>query len=354
MRYRLWGTVALLALLAVPGRALGASAQPVSNSKLAFPAAFTLTPTGDRILYGERLTGRIGWLDPSTGAHTLLLTIPKVSTTGEQGVLGLALSPRYPSDRRVWAYVTRTVGGSVKNQLLRIRPDGSGFTVVRSLPAAYHHNGGHIAFGPDGRLYVVVGENGDPSNAQKLAVLAGKMLRLNADGTVPPNNPSPASPVIAYGIRNSFGFTFDPSTGRLWETENGPSCNDEINLISRSRLENFGWGPTQTCHTPPPAPMNTNRDGPSPVLPKLFFPVPPALTGAAFCNGCGLSASGQLIFGAYNTGKIRSAKLNPARTGIVRQSAIYDDRNPVLSVETPLNGGPIYFSTTKNIFRLRP
>jgi glucose/arabinose dehydrogenase len=356
MRYR-WSVttlVAVLALLAVPGSALGADAQPISNSTLAFPAAFTITPTGDRILYGERLTGRIGWLNPSTGAHTTLFTVPNVSAAGEQGVLGLALSPRYPRDRRVWAYVTRTVSGSVENQLVRIRGDGSGFAVLRNFPAAHNHDGGHIAFGPDGKLYVVVGDNKVPRNAQNLTTLAGKMLRLNPDGTVPTNNPDPASPVLAYGIRNSFGFTFDPQSGRLWETENGPSCNDEINLISRSRLENFGWGPSQTCSSPPPPPTNTNQDGPNPVLPKLFFSVPPALTGAVFCSGCALLSSGQLFFGDYNTGTIHRAKLNSARTGIVRQGAFYHHPTSVLSVETPLNGGPIYFSTTKNIFRLRP
>jgi glucose/arabinose dehydrogenase len=356
MRYR-WSVttlVAVLALIAVPGSALGASAQSISNSTLAFPAAFTLTPSGDRILYGERLTGRIGWLNPSTGGHVQLFKVPDLTATGERGVLGLALSPDYPRDGRVWAYATRSVSGSVEGQLLRIQADGSGFKVLRSFPAAHNHNGGHIAFGPDGRLYVVVGDNTNERNAQDLGVLAGKMLRLNPDGTVPSDNPNPASPVLAYGIRNSFGFTFDPQNGHLWETENGPACNDEINLIPRSKLTNFGWGPSETCDSPPAPPKNTNRDGPSPVLPKLFFSVPPALTGAAFCTACGLSSEGQLFFGDYNTGTIHRAKLNLARTGIVHESGFYHHSASVLSVETPLKGGPIYFSTPKNIYRLRP
>ena len=99
-------------------------------------------------------------------------------------------------------------------------------------------------FGPDGKLYVVVGDNDNPALAQNLAVLAGKMLRLNPDGTVPSDNPRAGSPIIGYGIRNSFGFTFDPQSGRLWETENGPECNDEINLVARLTLRNFGWGPS--------------------------------------------------------------------------------------------------------------
>ena len=226
-----------------------------------------------------------------------------MATVGDQGLLGLALHRSYPTDGRLWAFVTRDVSGTARNQLVRIRADGSGFTVLRSFPTAELRDGGRIMFGPDGKLYVVVGDNESPGLAQNLAVLAGKVLRLNADGTVPSDNPRAGSPVIGYGFRNSFGFTFDPQNGRLWATDNGPECNDEINLVPRFTLNNFGWGPSQTCSSPPPAPRNTNQDGPKPVLPKLYFAKPPALTGAAFCDQCGLSSSGQLFFGDFNDGR---------------------------------------------------
>jgi glucose/arabinose dehydrogenase len=348
-------TLAIVVLLgAFRGDALAASARPLSPASLRFPAAFAVTPHGARILYGELHTGRIRWLDTSTGASATFFTVPNLATAGEQGVLGVALSRSYPNDRRVWVYVTRSVSGTVKNQLLRIQGDGSGFAVLRSFPAAPYHDGGRIMFGPDGRLYVVVGDNENQWNAQDLGSLAGKMLRLNPDGTVPSDNPRPSSPIIGYGIRNSFGFAFDPRSGRLWETENGPACNDEINLVARLRLENFGWGPSQSCSSPPLAPYNTNQDGPSPVMPKHFFRVPPALTGAAFCRRCDLAGAGQLFFGDYNTGTIHRATLNSARTGIVSQAPFYDHPNSVLSLETPLDGGPIYFSTPSNILRLKP
>ncbi len=85
-----------------------------------------------------------------------------MATVGYQGLLGLALHPSHPSDGRVWAFVTRTVSGTAKNQLLRIRADGSGFAVLRSFPTADLHNGGRILFGPDGKLYVVIGDNDRP------------------------------------------------------------------------------------------------------------------------------------------------------------------------------------------------
>jgi hypothetical protein len=125
-------------------------------------------------------------------------------------------------------------------------------------------------------------------------------------------------------------------------------------LVAPLKLENFGWGPSETCSTPPAAPANTNQDGPSPVLPKYFFPVPPGITGATFCHQCGLGSNGQLFFGDFNNGLIRRAKLTSARTGIASQAKLYDHPDSVISLESPLNGGPIYFSTKTNLFRLNP
>jgi glucose/arabinose dehydrogenase len=353
---RLWlsAVLAVAGVLAVPAGALGASAQQISPTALNFPAAFTLTPDGNRILYGERFTGRISWLNPSTGVRTPLITVPNVATTGDQGLLGLAVHPSYPADRRVWAFVTRRVAGTPRNQLLRINANGSGFSVVRSLATASSRDGGRIMFGPDGKLYVTIGDTESPALAQNLNSQAGKVLRFNSDGTVPADNPRPGSPVIAYGFRNSFGFTFDPQSGRLWATDNGPHCNDEVNLVPRLTLTNFGWGPSQTCETPPPAPRNTNRDGPTPILPRLFFANPPALTGAAFCDLCGLSTPGDLFIGAYVNGMIYRVRLTPDRRSIASHAPFYRHLGGVVSVETPLDDGPIYFSTRTNIFRLKP
>ena len=342
------------ALFVTPGSAMAASAQPLSPSDLAVPAAFAATPDGTRILYGERHTGRIRRLNPATGTSTPFFTVPGVANAGEQGLLGLALHPSYPSNGRVWAFATRTVSGAPRNQLLRISADGSGFAVVRSLPTAPFHIGGRIMFGPDNKLYVVIGENNIPALAQDLTSLAGKVLRLNPDGTVPSDNPLGGSPIIAYGIRNSFGFAFDPQQGGLWLTDNGDDCNDEVNLVARLTLRNHGWGPSATCSSPPPAPRNTNQDGPSPVQPKLFLPESQGITGAAFCRLCGLSSPGRLFFAEFNTGTIRRAMLTPAHTGIASQAPYYVHPDPVFSVEAPVDGGPIYFSTRTNIFRLNP
>src|SRR5437868_14595228 len=131
----------------------------------------------------------------------------------------------------------------------------------------------------------MIGEGHHPANSQDLtANLRGKILRLDRDGTAAAGNPH--GRIWSFGHRNSFGFDFDPATGRLWETENGPACNDELNLIRPGK--NYGWGASETCATPPAPPRNTNQDGPSPVLPKRLYGKVIAPTGAAFCSSCGL------------------------------------------------------------------
>src|SRR5215210_1081005 len=238
-------------LLASPARA-ATVATPVATG-LAWPSAFTFLPDG-RIFYGERFTGEIRLRDPVMGTDDLVFTIPDVAGDGEQGLLGLALHPEYPAvtGLHVYAYVTRTVGGVAVNQILRIRVTqrniGYRWGVIYEAPATQFHDGGRIMFGPDQRLYLVVGDAQDPANAQNLSNTFGKVLRMTSVGAVPADNPF-GNLVWAYGIRNSYRFTFDPATQRLWETENGPACNDELNLVVKGA--NHAWGPSQTCSTPP-------------------------------------------------------------------------------------------------------
>src|SRR5687768_12213263 len=242
---------------------------------LPFPAAFTVDANG-RFFYGERFTGRIRIFNPATSSKVLFFTVPNVnSSAGEGGLLGLALHPNFPAAPYVYAYATRNVAGQVRCQILRITASGNSGTALRVIfdtTAGNIHNGGRILFGPDNRLYVVIGEQNDQAAAQNLGSPLGKILRMTANGGVPGDNPFPGSLVFAYGFRNSFGFDFDPQTGQLWEEDNGPECGDELNRVVRGR--NHGWGPHATCSTPPPPPRNTNQDGPSPVLPRRFYTPP--------------------------------------------------------------------------------
>ena len=234
------------------------------------PAGFTFLP-GGKLLYAERGTGQIRILNLETKHTRRFFTIAGVNGAGERGALGVAVHPAWPDQPFVYVFATRNAGGNLRNQIVRIRANkhdgawkGVGMKVLLSAPASNdpYHNGGRIEFGPDGRLYAIVGDGHNSTNAQDVTGnLRGKILRLRADGGVPADNPmigGERTRMFAYGIRNSFGFAFDPDTGDLWETENGPGCNDEVNRIVAG--ENYGWGPSESC-------PNTNNSGPSPRLP---------------------------------------------------------------------------------------
>ena len=132
-------------------------------------------------------------LDPASGHLSVLYTVTNVESNGEQGLLGLAVDPGWPKQPFVYAYVTRQVK-TLQNQLLKIKVSndkGVSQKIIWRLdttPGTYH-DGGHIDFGPDGKLYVVVGEGHDSANAQDLTNDAGKVLRMNRNGGVPKDNP---------------------------------------------------------------------------------------------------------------------------------------------------------------------
>jgi glucose/arabinose dehydrogenase len=157
---------------------------------------------------------------------------------GEDGLLGIAVSPSYARDHRIFLYACTGRG----NEVLRATFDGRRLTVDRpvltGIPHGVIHNGGRLAFGPDGYLYVSTGETGNGDLAQDEHSLGGKILRITQDGKPAPGNPDPGSPVWTLGHRNVEGLAFDPA-GRLWASELGDQTWDELNLIQKGT--NYGW-----------------------------------------------------------------------------------------------------------------
>ncbi|GIU98850.1 MAG: hypothetical protein KatS3mg014_0466 [Actinomycetota bacterium] len=345
------GPLLLVLLGAAPPALADIGARPVATG-LAQPVGFTFGP-GPTLWYVEKATGEVRVVDLRSGRDRLFSRVSRIDAAGERGLLGVALHPRYPSRPFVYVYATRRSGGDLENQLLRIREeDGVGVRrrVLLSSPvgSATNHNGGRILFGPDGMLYVVIGDGAEPDRAQRLADLRGKVLRVRPDGAVPATNPFD-SPVWAFGLRNSFGFAFDPRTDRLWLTDNGPACNDEVNRIRAGR--NYGWGPSATCEGP--APRNTNRDGPRPVLPELYLPDAVGITGIAFCEGCGLGrrSEGRLFFSAVTDGLLRRVALGDRRTTVRSSRVVYRHDRGIISIEVGPRGR-LYFSDMTGIYRL--
>lgn len=318
------------------------------------PSGFTIAPDG-RFFYGERFTGRIMIYDPGTKKKTVFYTVTNLSTQGESGLLGLAIHWNYPTRPWVYAYATRFQNGSPHNQILKLTDDGGRGSLTKiiwksDVESTGYHDGGRILWEDGGALLAIVGDATSPANAQNLSVEVGKILRMRGDGTVPADNPIGGSLVYAYGIRNSYGFDIDEDGGLVWETENGPECNDEVNRIVAG--ENYGWGPSQTCSTPPSPPSNTNQDGPSPTLPEKYWGDTIAPTGMAFCFGCHISGSdGTVFWGAFNDRKVRRGYLNDARDDITSSKVVYTHGSSILSMEVGPNGN-IHFSDSGGIWKL--
>ncbi|MFI5797205.1 PQQ-dependent sugar dehydrogenase [Streptomyces sp. NPDC051677] len=195
------------------------------------------------LLVASRDEGKITRVDEKTGRKTELGEVPGVSAAGEGGLLGLALSPDYASDHMVYAYFTSASDNRIVRMLYDTkRPSGDQLgapdTVFKGIPKGMIHNGGRIAFGPDGMLYAGTGESGDRGLAQDKKSLGGKILRLTPEGEPAPGNPFPDSPVYSYGHRNVQGLAWD-SEQRLFASEFGQATWDELNAIEPGA--DYGW-----------------------------------------------------------------------------------------------------------------
>jgi glucose/arabinose dehydrogenase len=205
------------------------------------PWSITFLPNGD-MLATERLGAvrRIG-----EDGKTFL--VEGVSETSEGGLLGIALDPEFAQNNTVYVYLTATIAGNLQNRVdqYTLENDTLGFekTILGSIPAASYHNGGAIAFGPDKKLYITTGDAAQSQLAQNTSSLAGKVLRINGDGSIPNDNPF-GNAVWSYGHRNPQGITWD-GEGRLWSVEHGQSGIDggsgldELNIIEKGA--NYGW-----------------------------------------------------------------------------------------------------------------
>jgi glucose/arabinose dehydrogenase len=238
--------------------------------RLEVPWGVGFLPDGAAVVT-ERISGRVLRVTPD-GRVSSLGAITAAVPQGEAGLLGTAVSPDFATDRTLFFYLTT---GS-DNRVVKARLEGSqlGATsvVLDGIPAGFIHDGGRIAFGPDGHLYVTTGETGDPELAQDPASLAGKILRITADGEPAPGNPDPGSPVWSLGHRNVQGLAWDDE-GRLWASEFGDSAWDELNLVERGG--NYGW----------PRVEGTGG-GPDFIDPQLVWPVEQASpSGLAYAGG---------------------------------------------------------------------
>ena len=188
-------------------------------------------------LVSERDSGRILELSPDGSARTIG-DIPGVAAVGEGGLLGLAVD----SQGRLYVYSTGTDGNRLQRFDVTGEPGalalGLAETILDGIGSASYHDGGRIAFGPDGMLFVAIGDAGRRDSSQDLDSLNGKILRMTPDGGVPADNPFPDSLVYSYGHRNPQGLAW-AEDGTMFATEFGQNTWDELNIITAGA--NYGW-----------------------------------------------------------------------------------------------------------------
>lgn len=317
----------------------------IDNLKI--PMSLAFAPDG-RLFFNEVYEGRVRVFEQGTLRESPWFST-EVARGPEVGLLGLAIDPGFASNRHVYLYYSepdpsRRNNVPLRNRIVRLTDrDGQGVdqtVVLDNLPISRtgRHSGGRLAFGPDGMLYVTVGNAESSRLGQEMGSLGGKILRIHPDGTIPADNPFPGSAVYALGFRNPFGITFHPATGRPYANENSGKGHDEINLIIAGG--NYG------------NPVVEGRGDDPRFIDPIWESGEPSAgpTGLAFYNGAMFpELKNDLLFCGVHVGSLQRMRLAGA------------DQRQVSSVESLAEecrldvtvgpDGAIYFASINRIYR---
>lgn len=311
---------------------------------LEVPWGFAFLPNGD-LLVTER-KGRVRLIEKGKLKAEPVFTVPDVEPSGESGLMDIALHPKFSQNKFVYlGYAYRADGKAVK--IVRYKFDGKNLiepkAIIENLPAAQFHAGTRARFGPDGKLYVTVGDATDWNLAQKPDSLAGKTLRLNDDGSVPSDNPffntkNYRPEIWSIGHRNAQGMAWSPD-GLMFQTEHGPSNfegrgggADEVNIVESGK--NYGWADIWGTRT---------KEGM--IAPLLEYTPACAPASAMFYNGKQFPAfKGNFFFGCLRGTRIIRVVLK-GRTVVGQEDLLKDTFGRIREMaESP--DGAIYFSTS--------
>src|SRR5712691_7924754 len=234
----------------LPAGAVPRLVATVVRSGLAIPWDLAFAPDG-RMFVTERVGNILVYASAAPNAAQLANVFPvaNINASGESGLMSIELDPAFASNNLLYVCVSVNDGGQWLNQVLRYRmsantPVFDGYVIRSGMRANSNHDGCRIRFGPDGKLWVTMGDAGNLANAQNPNVLNGKVMRVNSDGTIPPDNPimpgaAARTAIYTMGNRNPQGLTFEPGTGRVIEVEHGDDTYDEINILRAGA--NYGY-----------------------------------------------------------------------------------------------------------------
>jgi glucose/arabinose dehydrogenase len=270
-----------------------------------------------------------------------------VNDQGERGALGIVLHPRFKKNH--WLYVYYTNASPLRNRVTRFTVRNNRCRnpkhIVKGIRASSsgYHNGGQLEF-VGNKLFVATGEAHQPAQAQDRTSRLGKILRYNADGSIPKRNPfsrrGNRNPVWSFGHRNPFGLTHKPGTAKLYETENGPDCDDELNRIRKGR--NYGWGSGYSC--------GTAGVGPNPKRPLKRWSSIIVPTDPWWYRGKLAKLNGDIYMGDFE-GRLHRIGLNRKGSRVRFDRIIHRAPNGIVDV-TKGPGGLLYFATPGAIFRI--
>lgn len=317
----------------------------VVASDLQIVWSLRFAPDG-RLFFTER-PGRVRIMQNGQLLGAPALTLTDVFTQSEAGLLGMALHPDFTRNGFIYLVYTATVpGASPVNRLVRYREANNtlaqGVVLLDGIRGNNIHDGSRLRFGPDGKLYMTMGDAAVPSLSQDLASYNGKILRLNEDGTTPRDNPF-MSPVYSYGHRNPQGIDWHPVSGDLWGTEHGQIGNDEINLIEARH--NYGWPSIEGSAAAP------GMDSP-----VLFFTPAIAPSGASFYTGSVFPTFRHNFFvgalGGLHLLRVRFDPADPRR--VLSQERLLEGRFGRIRDVVTGPDGALYLSTSNRDGRYTP
>jgi glucose/arabinose dehydrogenase len=221
----------------------GTDAVQIITTNLQKPWALTFG--NDKIFFTEKV-GKLRVIDNGLLVNDSVADFHVADIT-DAGLLGITTHPDFIKNHLIYVYYTYKEGDKLWNKVLQVTEYHNKIVdakvILDKIPGAEFDDGGVIKFGPDKKLYIGTGDATDENASQDLTSLAGKILRLNDNGSIPDDNPYPNSPVYSLGHRNPQGLAWD-NEQNLYETEEGPTKNDEINLVQKGK--NYGW-PSQEC-----------------------------------------------------------------------------------------------------------